>query len=161
MTVLVAYASKHGSTEDIAQCIAERLRERGADAEVQPLADVKDLGDAEAIVLGSAVYIGSWMKDAREFLRRHRETLSQVPVWLFSSGPTGAEPTDIGLSEKQLAELRTIDPRDHRVFQGALDAAELGFIERKMVKAAKAPLGDFRDWDDIRAFADEIADALV
>ncbi len=160
MTVLVTYASKHGATEGIARSIAERLRERGTDAETRPIGEVKDLGNPEAIVVGSAVYMGSWMKEASVFVERHREVLSQIPVWLFSSGPTGTEPTDVGVSEKQLAALQQIGPRDHRQFSGSLDASKLGFLERKMVKAVKAPVGDFRDWDEIRAFADEIADAL-
>ncbi len=160
MTVLVAYASKHGSTEGIARSIAERLRERGTDAETRPIGEVKDLGNVKAIVVGSAVYMESWMKEASAFVERHREALSRIPVWLFSSGPTGTEPTDVGVSEKQLAALQALGPRDHRLFYGALDPGKLGFLERKMVKAVKAPVGDFRDWDEIRAFADEIANAV-
>lgn len=160
MTILVAYASKHGSTEEIARRIAERLRERGKATDVRSIDDVSDLGAAEAVVLGSAVYIGSWMKAARSFASRNSDTLSRMPVWLFSSGPTGTEPTDVGISDKQLAALQAIGARDHRVFSGSLDADKLGFLERKMIKAAKAPVGDFRDWDEVRAYADQIADAL-
>ena len=163
MTVLVVYASKHGSTEGIAQGIAERLRERGKQAEARPVEDVTDLGSPEAVILGSAVYMGSWMKEAKAFVEHNREALSRVPVWLFSSGPIGdaaeAQAKGVGVSPKQLDELRVIGPRDHRLFPGVLDAAKLGFLERKMAKAIKAPEGDFRDWDEIRAFADEIADA--
>ncbi|MBI2237497.1 MAG: flavodoxin domain-containing protein [Actinobacteria bacterium] len=141
MTVLLAYASKHGSTEGIARGIAERLGERGMDADARPIGEVNDLGDPEAVVLGSAVYVGSWMKEASAFIERHREELSRIPVWLFSSWPTGTEPTDVGVSEKQLAALQPIAPRDHRPFYGALDPSKLGFLERKMVKAVKAPVG--------------------
>ncbi len=160
MKVLVTYASKHGSTAEIAQRIAERLRERGAEAEARPVADAEDLDGSEAVVVGSAVYMGSWMKEASAFVERHREELSHKPVWLFSSGPTGTEPSDVGVSEKQLAALKAIDPRDHRLFHGVLDASKLGFIERKMAKAVKAPTGDFRDWSAIEDYADEIAAAL-
>ncbi len=160
MKVLVAYASKHGSTAEIAQRIAERLRARGADAEARPLAEANDLGEPEAVVLGSAVYIGSWMKEASAFVERHCEELSHKPVWLFSSGPTGTEPSDVGVSQKQLAALQAIGPRDHRLFHGVLDASKLGSIERKMAKAVKAPMGDFRDWSAIEDYADEIAAAL-
>lgn len=161
MTVLVAYASKHGSTEGIAEAIAERLRELGRRAETRPV-DAADPADAEAVVLGSAVYAGSWMKQATEFAERNRLALNEKPVWLFSSGPTGEEPpADVGVSEKQLTMLiQTIHPRDHRLFSGALDPKELGFLERQMVKAVKAQTGDFRDWDEIVGYADEISGSL-
>jgi menaquinone-dependent protoporphyrinogen oxidase len=161
MTVLVAYASKHGSTEEIARSIADRLRERGKAAEARAMNEVTELGDPEALVLGSAVYVGSWMREATGFVRRHRDELARTPLWLFSSGPTGSEPAGAGVSDKQLAALQDLHPRGHRVFSGALDAGKLGFLERKMANAAKAPIGDFRDWDEIRAYADEIADALI
>lgn len=161
MTVLVAYASKHGSTEGIAQAIADRLRERGAPTGVTSVDAVEDLGDARAVVLGSAVYAGSWMKEAVEFAQRHAEKLAGLPVWLFSSGPLGTEVEDDEEQPRQLSELRgLIGPIDHRVFFGALDRSRLGFGERMMVKAVKAPEGDFRDWDAIRDWADGIADEL-
>jgi menaquinone-dependent protoporphyrinogen oxidase len=165
MRVVVTYASKHGSTEQIARCIADRLRERAVDADARPIADVKDLGDAEVVVLGSAVYMGSWMKEASQFAQRHRDTLARLHVWLFSSGPTGPVDPKVdpkkGWTPKQIPGLvESIAPRAHRVFPGALDANELGFFERKAIKMAKAPEGDFRNWDEIRAFADEIADSI-
>lgn len=161
MTVLVAFASKHGSTEGIAQAIADRLRERGAPTDVGSVDEVEDLGDVQAVVLGSAVYAGSWMKEAVEFAQRHAETLAGLRVWLFSSGPLGTEVEDEEEQPRQLAELRgLIAPVDHRVFFGALDRSKLGFGERMMVKAVKAPEGDFRDWGAIRGWADGIADEL-
>ena len=161
MTVLVAYASKHGSTEGIARAIGERLRERGSPTDVSSVDEVEDLGDVEAVVLGSAVYAGSWMREAMDFAQRHAETLVGLPVWLFTSGPLGTEVEDEEEQPRQLAELRgLIAPVDHRVFFGALDRSKLGFGERMMVKAVKAPEGDFRDWDAIRSWADGIADEL-
>ena len=161
MTVLVAYASKHGSTEEIARAIADRLSELGVSADVQAVTDVDDLGEREAVVLGSAVYAGSWMKEAVEFVHRHAEPLAERPVWLFSSGPLGEEVKDDEEQPRQLPELRwLIDPIDHQIFLGALDRSKLGFGERMIVKAVKAPEGDFRDWDTIRAWADGIAAEL-
>ena len=159
--VLVAYASKHGSTEGIARHIAARLVERGARSEVTPAADITDLEQADAVVLGSAVYAGSWMKEATEFVDRHERALTELPVWLFSSGPLGDQLADDEEQPRQLAGIRDrIAPRDHRVFSGALDTAALGFGERMIVKAVKAPDGDFRDWDEIAAWADEIAESV-
>jgi menaquinone-dependent protoporphyrinogen oxidase len=161
MTVLVAYASKHGSTEGIARAIADRLNELGVSADVQTVGDVDGLAALDAVVLGSAVYAGSWMKEAVEFVHRHAEPLAERPVWLFSSGPLGEEVEDDEEQPRQLPELRgLIGPIEHRIFFGALDRSKLGFGERMMVKAVKAPDGDFRDWDTIRAWADGIAAEL-
>lgn len=159
--ILVAYASKHGATEGIAQAIAERLGERGRQAEARNVEEIEDLGDPEAVVLGSAIYAGSWIKDAASFAERHRDELAAKPVWLFSSGPLGTEEEDEEQQPRQLADLQAqLSPRDHRVFFGALDREKLGFAERMIVKAVKAPDGDFRDWDAIRAWADDIAAEL-
>jgi menaquinone-dependent protoporphyrinogen oxidase len=161
-SVLVVYASKHGSTGGIAEAIAERLRERGFDVDASPVTDRLDVGDADAVVLGSAVYVGSWMQEAVGFAERNAETLAERPVWLFSSGPLGEEVEDEEEQPRQLAQLRgLLGPVDHRVFFGALDRSKLGFGERIMVKAVKAPDGDFRDWEAIRAWADGIADELT
>jgi menaquinone-dependent protoporphyrinogen oxidase len=162
MRVIVAYASKHGSTGEIADAIAMRLTEAGADAEARPVDQVSDLGDAGAVVLGSAIYAGSWMKEAVEFVHRLAEPLAERPVWLFSSGPLGEQVVD---DEEQPRQLKEVDgivgAVEHRVFFGALDRSKLGFAERMIVKAVKAPDGDFRDWDEIQAWADTIASDLT
>ncbi|MGZ8620699.1 MAG: flavodoxin domain-containing protein [Actinomycetota bacterium] len=161
MKVLVAYASKHGATEGIAMYIAERFREGGRDAEARKAEDVTDLEGVEVVVLGSAVYAGSWMNEAMEFVHRHAEALDSLPVWLFSSGPLGEQIKD-GMDQiRQLAELReTLQPKDHHIFFGALDREKLGFGERMIVKAVKAPDGDFRDWDEIGTWTEAIAAEL-
>jgi menaquinone-dependent protoporphyrinogen oxidase len=159
--VLVAVASKHGSTQGIAEAIAARLNELGHDAEVRSAEDVREIGDVRALVLGSAVYAGSWMKEAMDFAERNADAFSNVPVWLFSSGPLGTEVKDEEEQPRQLGDLtRMLKPIEHRVFFGALDKSKLGFAERMMVKAVKAPEGDFRDWDTIRSWADGIASEL-
>jgi menaquinone-dependent protoporphyrinogen oxidase len=161
MTVLVAYASKHGSTAGIAEAIAAVLVDHEVKAEAKIVNTVDDLGPYEAVVLGSAVYAGSWMKDAVSFAERHGDALARMPVWLFSSGPLGEEVKDAEAQPRQLPELRrTIGPRDHRVFFGALNISVLGFADRMIAKAVKAPPGDFRDWDAIRAWAEGIAEEL-
>jgi menaquinone-dependent protoporphyrinogen oxidase len=162
MRVLVAYASKHGSTEGIAQAIGDRLREHGLEVDAVPAAEVAGVGDASAVVLGSAVYAGSWIKDAVELAEREADALASRPVWLFSSGPLGEQVEDHEEQPRQLASIRErIHPVEHRVFFGALERSKLGFAERMIVKAVKAPDGDFRDWDEIRAWADAIADRLA
>jgi menaquinone-dependent protoporphyrinogen oxidase len=115
----------------------------------------------EALVIGSAVYLGSWRKEALAFLDQYAEALNRVPVWLFSSGPTASDPMDRALSDRQRRRLDAVGARDHHLFRGALDPEHLGFLERKAVKAAKQPLGDFRDWTDVKRWADAVADSSV
>jgi menaquinone-dependent protoporphyrinogen oxidase len=158
MRTLVTYVSKHGSTRGIAEAIGRRLRERGVDAEVRPIGDGDGLEGYDAVVVGSAVYLGSWMKEAQAFLERHAEALRTVPVWLFSSGPTAEDPLDRAVSAKQLRQLDAVGARDHHLFRGALDPEGLGFLERRAVKMAKQPLGDFREWSDVERWADSISD---
>jgi menaquinone-dependent protoporphyrinogen oxidase len=154
MAVLVAYASKHGSTQGIAERIAEKLRQLGKEAETRSVDEVSDPESYEAFVIGSAVYYGSWLKEATEWVRRNQAVLAARPVWLFSSGPLGTEVKDAEPQPKELADVReTIGPLDQRIFFGALEHSRLSFAERMMVKAVRAPEGDFRDWQAIEAWA--------
>jgi menaquinone-dependent protoporphyrinogen oxidase len=160
--ILVAYASKHGATEGIARHIADRLTERDEPAEARSVTEIDAFEGPDAVVLGSAVYAGSWRKEAVEFVDAHADELAGIPVWLFSSGPLGDDVVDEEEQPKQLAEIRErISPRAHRMFFGALDRGKLSFGERMIVKAVKAPDGDYRNWDDITAWADSIADSLT
>ncbi len=158
MAVLVAYASKYGSTQGIAERIAEQLRQLGKQAEARSMDDVSDPGSYEAFVLGSAIYAFSWLKEAREWVHRHQAILAQHPVWLFGSGPLGTEVKDAERQPKEMAEFQqAIRPRDERIFFGALDYHKLSFSERMVMKAMRAPEGDFRDWPTIEAWAASIA----
>jgi menaquinone-dependent protoporphyrinogen oxidase len=162
MRVLVTYATKHGSTREIAEAIAATISGHGIAAEVLPVEDVAEIGSYDAVVLGSAIYIGRWLKEATEFTRRHRASLAERPLWLFSSGPLGTEVVDNEEQPKELSELlEMLEPRDHRLFYGALTRDALGFGERMVVKAVRAPEGDYRDWDEIQAWAAAIAAELA
>ncbi|HEY6566124.1 MAG TPA: flavodoxin domain-containing protein [Actinomycetota bacterium] len=161
MSTLVAYASKHGATEGIARAITDRLCDRGVEAEARPVHDLHGLDGVDAVVVGSAIYAGSWMKDAMSFVHSFAPAMRPLPVWLFSSGPLGTEVKDDDEQPKQLEELRELlEPEGHVVFFGALDPEELGFSERMIIKAVRAPSGDFRDWEAIRGWADGIAETL-
>ena len=163
--VLVAYATKHGSTAEIAEKIGQVLREAGLDTDVLPASRVDDVSPYDAVVLGSAVYIGGWQKNATKFLSTNEQALVEKEVWLFSSGPTG-EGDLVELAEgwrfpKSLQSLADrIQPRDITLFHGALAEDGLNFIQKWMLKNVGAPLGDFRDWEAITAWATQIADAL-
>ena len=161
MTVLVAYASKHGATREIAEAVAETIRDSGENSEASPVHKAPDPSGYDAVVLGSALYFGSWMEEAADYVRRNHEALAQRPVWLFSSGPLGTAVEDAHEQPRDMAELHDlVRQRDHKVFFGALDARKLGFSERMVVKAVRAPEGDYRDWDDIRAWAGRIVEEL-
>jgi menaquinone-dependent protoporphyrinogen oxidase len=167
MRVLVAYASRYGSTKGIADFIGDRLREKGMDAYVLDVKQVQDLATYDAFVLGSALFMGHWMKEARQFVSRNREALTGRPVWLFSSGPTGTEKKDkrgrdlLDPSVSGPTELRELEERlevrDHRVFFGAFGDGS-GFWARFVPKSEK---GDFRDWQSIEAWSDDIASSLA
>lgn len=162
MRVLVTVASKHGSTREIADAIAEELRAAAIETDVYGVNAVRDLAEYDAVVFGSAIYMGSWLPEARQFAQRHLVTLARLPLWLFSSGPLGADdpqpPSDL---QHLAAALDGAIVRDHRVFVGSLDPTELGLGERLAAKVVQAPAGDFRDWTAIRGWAQEIAAALA
>jgi menaquinone-dependent protoporphyrinogen oxidase len=154
MKILVAYASKHGSTGEIARAVAEKLRAAGNEVDLGTVAEVADVGTYEAYVIGSAVYYGSWMKEATAFALSNSAWLARRPVWLFSSGPVGSASR---ADPKELVTLgESIAPLDHRVFYGALDRHHLSIGERIVVGAVGTPDGDYRDWREIDAWADEI-----
>lgn len=162
-TVLVTAASRHNSTREIAQAIAAGLRERGVDAQARPLESVAALDGYDVVVLGSAVYMGRWLREARHFAQLHTSRLSAIPVWLFSSGPVGPPSHQVPAGEAADVPvlLRLTRARGHRTFAGRLDVERLHFTERAVARTIHAPDGDRRDWDAIDLFAGEIADALL
>lgn len=161
MRILIATASKHGATEEIGQAIADQLGERGHDADVVTPEQVQDLSGYDAVVLGSAVYAGHWLRSALDLVDRHGDQLAQRPVWLFSSGPIG-DPPEPDEDPVDVADVSVVtEARGHRLFAGRLDRSRLGFGERALVAALRAPEGDFRNWDAIGAWADEIAEELA
>lgn len=161
MKVLVAAASRHGATHEIAAAIGQGLQEHGLVADVHDIADLTGVGDADACVLGSAVYVGRWLNPAREFVQANTEVLSATPTWLFSSGPLGDPLKPDEEQAVDVAELvKTTNAREHRLFAGALDRDKLGFGERAVVRAVRVADGDFRNWDEIGTWAGEIAAAL-
>jgi menaquinone-dependent protoporphyrinogen oxidase len=164
MTVLVAYASKRGSTAEIAETVAATLRREGLGVCLEPAADVKSLEGYDAVVLGSAVYMRRWRGDARYFLKKHRKALRQIPFWVFSSGPVG-DPTDDNpewVEPPQLAEkVEELGGRGHVVFGGRLPAEPRGMMEKAMVEGVPKEFRDRRDWGQIRAWAKQVAGDLA
>jgi menaquinone-dependent protoporphyrinogen oxidase len=161
MRVLVTAASKYGATAEIGQAIGEVLGEHGLDPTVVPPERVGGLDGFDAVVVGSAVYAGHWLKPAREPVDRLGGELAGRPVWLFSSGPVG-DPPKPDEDPVDVAEvLAATGAREHRVFAGKLLRKQLSFPERAIVSALRVPEGDFRDWAEVRRWATGIADALT
>ena len=161
MTVLVAAASKHGATAEIAEAIGRALRESGVAADVRPVEQVDDLSAYAEVVLGSAVYVGRWLKPARRFAETHAYELTARPTWLFSSGPVGDPPKPEAGQAVQIEPLMTkTKARGHRLFAGKIDKGKLGFGERALTLALRVAEGDFRDWAEIATWARTIAEAI-
>jgi menaquinone-dependent protoporphyrinogen oxidase len=160
MKVLVTAASKHDSTADIARAIGATLTVAGVEADVRPPDKVTTLLPYDGVVLGSGVYAGRWLGDAKELVERQARSLQMLPVWLFSSGPIGEEPRpqDVPLDIPSIRE-RT-GAIDHRVFQGSLDRSRLGLVEKAIMSMVHAPEGDFRDWDEIADWTASIVRTL-
>ena len=172
MRVLVAYASRHGATQGIAERIAETLVKAGLEAAARPAATVRSLAGYDAFVIGSAAYMFKWLNEAATFVRRNQAALAAKPVWLFSSGPTGGPLDAKGRDQKVVtvpkdaAEFaEALHARDLRIFFGAYfrDRKPVGFAERfmsLMPAMEGVPEGDFRDWPEIEAWASGIAAEL-
>ncbi len=161
MKVLVAYASKHDATAEIAEAIGRGLSDRGLGTTVSSVADVSGLEGFDAVVLGSAVYAGRWLEAARHFVDEHAAELAKRPTWLFSSGPIGDPPRPSGDDAVRITEIaQKTGASEHRLFSGRLDKSALGLGERAVVTAFRSPEGDFRDWPEIDSWAETIAGML-
>lgn len=171
MKILIAYASRHGATAEVAGRIAQTIRatlqERvgpRADAvelETRPASHVRGVSDYDVVVIGSAVYAGRWLDDARHLVDREAKALAAKPVWIFSSGPVGDPPTPAASPQTTAAVVARVAPRGQRVFAGRIEPSALGPMERMMVRAVRAPAGDYRDWPAVEAWSREIASAAA
>jgi len=162
--VLVAYASKRGSTAEIAEAIAEKLRECELAVECIPVDEVTTLEPYDAVVLGSAVHIKRWRGEAKRFLRRYADELSRRPFWVFSSGPVGEAGGTLDRSwvepSRIVDRLEHLGVREHVVFGGRLPTHPKGPLERWLVQRTPHQYRDRRDWREIRSWASGIANEL-
>jgi menaquinone-dependent protoporphyrinogen oxidase len=160
MKVLVTVASKHGATAEIGSAIRDALAAEGLEAVLAAPDDVGSIEGFDAVIVGSGIYGGRWLKPAKDFVEANAEALRARPVWIFSSGPLGdplapeGDPADAA----SIAEITR--SRGNRVFAGRLDKRQLSLVERAMVKAVHAPEGDYRPWEQIRTWSSTIAKSL-
>ena len=158
-TALVAYATKHGSTREVAEAVGERLSDHGMLTVTRAAAEVRSLDGYDAVVLGSAIYTGKLHADARDFLHRHRIELATRPLAVFAMGPRSLAPGELASSRSQLeaalAQEPAVHPLTRVVFGGAFDPAQHRFPFSRM------PASDVRDWAAIRAWGDEVAACFI
>lgn len=162
-TVLVAYATKYGSTREVAEAVAARLREHDLEVDVRPAGEVKSLEGYDAVVFGGALYFFRLRREGRRFLARHRALLSLMPVAVFGMGPLEATEEQFagarGHLQKSLDKNKTISPVAVAVFGGVVDPTRLRFPDRNAA-TKNLPPTDLRDWEAIEAWADALPGAL-
>ncbi len=164
--ILVAYATRYGSTQEVSEAVAATLRQRGLEAEVLPMREVPSLASYRAVVLGAPIYMGTWHKDAHRFLLQHRQAFTARPVAVFALGPIhNDEEERQGAREqldKELAKYPWLTPIALEVFAGRYDPSRLSFFHRLLAALPASPLhalpaSDARDWVAIRAWASDLA----
>jgi menaquinone-dependent protoporphyrinogen oxidase len=160
MKVLVVFGSKRGGTAGLAAMIGEAFQREGWTAEVRAAQVQQPVADADLVVVGGALYMNRWHRDAREFVRRHRAMLRTMPVWLFSSGPLddSARPGDLAAVPQVQSIAAAIEARGHMTFGGRLEPGARGFVARSM---AKKYAGDWRDPEQVAEWVHQIVHEFV
>ena len=158
--ILIAYGTKHGATEEIAQAIAEEIERAGNDVDCVRAEQVSGIDSYDAVVLGSAVYMGRWRAPARKLLKREAKALSSRPLWMFSSGPVGQPDPSFAAPPGIEKRAERLGARGHVVFGGRMPVEPANFIERSMVDKCKPELRDLRDWGAVRAWAAGVASSV-
>ena len=157
--ILIAYASRYGSTEQVAQAIASELTIRGETVDVQPAAQVTALAAYDAVVLGSAVRYGQWLPEAVAFVNTHQAELNNKPTAIFTVHilNTGADPDSVKARTAYINAVRPqVKPGAEGFFAGRIDFSHMSVFDRMLCKLIKSPGGDLRDWPTIRSWSQSI-----
>ena len=158
--ILVAYASKKGSTAEIAQAIGKELQVAGHIVDVTEMKSVLSIEGYNSVVIGAPFYMGSIMADAGKFIARYEVALTKVPVAAFAVGlaPLGKDPADRDNAMKKLQKtLEPLIPVAMTIFAGRLDLTKLSWFQKWITEKVKSPVGDFRDWTAIAVWARELS----
>jgi menaquinone-dependent protoporphyrinogen oxidase len=163
-SILVTYATRYGSTQEVAETIAATLREGGLVVDVKPAKQVRLLAGYGAVVLGAPLYMFAWLKEARDFVSGHRSALEELPVAVFALGPTEDKDEDWTEARKQLDKVMLkfpwLKPVAIELFGGKFDPARLTFPYNLIPALKQMPVSDIRDWEAIRAWANALAEKL-
>lgn len=160
MKVLITASSRHGATAEIAEAIAKEIRRGGFEVELKPPGDVETLEGYDAVIIGSAVYMTQWTESARALISRFSNDLRELPVWAFSCGLAGVPSGDVQDPRRVGPALLQLNAIDHQTFKGRLEFTNLNLRERSIARLGSAPEGDYREWDKIRAWANQIVQDL-
>ena len=164
-SILVTYATRYGSTQEVAETIAATLREGGLAVDVQPAKQVRSLAGYGAVVLGAPLYMFDWLKEARDFVSSQRTTLEEMPVAVFALGPTEDKDEDWTEARKQLDKVMLkfpwLKPVAIELFGGKFDPTRLTFPYNLIPALKQMPVSDIRDWDAIRAWAAGLTEKLT
>lgn len=158
MKFLVTWASRHGSTSEIAKVIAEELSGAGHEVDLKEVTTVEAINSYDGLVMGSAVYTTQWISDMRNFTHKFEQELLEKPMWAFSVGLSGVPKSSAQDPVRVGPVLVRLKCRDHRTFAGALKTQELSWRERSQARLGGAIEGDFRQWEEIKEWAREIAE---
>jgi menaquinone-dependent protoporphyrinogen oxidase len=165
-SILVTYATRYGSTQEVAETIAGTLRDAGLDVDIQPARDVRALESYDAVVLGAPLYVGRWHEQAHSFLSKFHEALLRRSVAIFALGPLSTDEAEMLGTRRQLdnelGKYPWLKPVALELFVGKYDPAKLSFSHKLLTIAPASPLhgkpaSDNRNWTAIRAWASELA----
>ncbi len=157
--ILIAYASKCGSTGEVAEAIGKTLCEQGASVDVKPAKDVISLDGYSRVIIGSAVRMGQWLPAATNFVKAQQAALEKVPTAIFSvhTGNIGDDEASHQARVAYTVPVRQlITPQAEAFFAGKMELAKLSFLDRMIIKAMKGQDEDLRDWDAIRAWTETV-----
>lgn len=162
--ILIAFASKYGSTREVAHAIEQRLYEKGASVEVWPVESVNSLDGYSAVIMGSAIRFGQWLPEALNFVKKFKAPLNRMPTAIFSVHMLALDDSETSRKQRQSYTepvRKILTPEAEIFFAGKIEPERLSFIERLMARAVHAPAGDLLDWQVVRDWADELYPALI
>lgn len=162
--ILVAYATRYGSTAEVAEAIGDELRKAGETVDVRPITGVTDLSPYRAVIIGSPIYMGKWLPEPQVFIERHQQHLQSIPVAYFAVGLTVKEGTPelLRKAEASMDQVRLlVNPVEVGVFPGRLETGRLSIADRAIVKLIRAKTGDFRDLGAVRTWARAVCEKIA
>jgi len=161
--ILVAYATRYGSTAEVAEAIGDELRKAGDEVDLRPVTEVGDLSSYRAAIIGSPIYMGKWLPESQVFIERNQQRLRSMPVAFFAVGLTVKEedPDLLRKAEASMDQVRMlVKPVETGLFAGKLETGHLSLPDRTIIKLIRAKSGDFRNWEAVRAWAEAVRTKL-